>query len=391
MSGVVLLLDRVGRVAERERDREPVARHLVERVADDADVLRLLGLAAVEVGGRGKLERQRLAFEHRRAAPRRAATRRESSATGPREGPSAATRPVVVRARAAAPRRGLWPLARAAARPVSAARARARQPRQRRPAAGAGAPVARCSSWSTRNASDSRERSEPGLRHLHERELERQPRVGALPRVLDRDREQVAEAEHGRRRQLVRLLAQPLARLVGDGQRVGHVAHVLHEQQVAQVLEQVGDEPAEVLALLGELLEEDERARGVAVDDRVAEAEERVLLDGAEQLQHRLDVDRVPGRGGELVERRDGVAERAARAARDQRERGVGHLDLLGVRDPAQHADELRQPRPREDERLAARAHGRQHLRAGRSCRRRRRGAAAAPRSASGARSTRRR
>ena len=121
-----------------------------------------------------------------------------------------------------------------------------------------------------------------GARHLDERELERQPWVGALARVLDRDGKQVAEPQHGRRRQLVRLLAQPLARLVGDGQGVGHVAHVLDEQQVAQVLEQVGDEPAEILALLGELLEEDERTRRVAVDDRVAEAEERVLLDCAE-------------------------------------------------------------------------------------------------------------
>ena len=202
-----------------------------------------------------------------------------------------------------------------------------------------------------------------GARHLHERKLERQPRIGALARVLDRDGEQVAEPQHGRRRQLVRLLAQPLARLVGDRERVGHVAHVLDEQQVAQVLEQVGDEPAEILALLGELLQEDERAGRVAVDDRVAEAEERVLLDRAEQLQHGLDVDRVPGRRGELVEGRDGVAERAARAARDQRERRVGRLDLLGVGDPPQHPDELGQPRPGEDEGLAARAHGLQHLR----------------------------
>ena len=201
-----------------------------------------------------------------------------------------------------------------------------------------------------------------GARHLDQRELERQPRVGALARVLDGDGEQVAEPEHRRRRQLVRLLPQPLARLVGDGQRVRHVAHVLDEQEMAQVLEQVGDEPAEILALLGELLEEDERAGRVAVDDRVAEAEERVLLDGAEQLQHGLDVDRVPGRGRELVECRDRVAERAARAAGDQRQRCVGRLDLLGVGDPPQHADELRQPRPREDERLAARAHGRQDL-----------------------------
>jgi hypothetical protein len=128
------------------------------------------------------------------------------------------------------------------------------------------------------------------------------------------------------------------------------------------VLEEVGDEPAEILSLLGKLFEEDEGARRVAVDNRVAEPEQRVLFDGAEQLENRLDVDRVPGRGGELVERRDRVSERAACPARDQRQRGVGHLDLLGVGDPAQHPDELRQPRPGEDEGLAARADRGQHL-----------------------------
>ena len=68
------------------------------------------------------------------------------------------------------------------------------------------------------------------------------------------------------------------------------------------------------------------------------------------------------GRRRELVERRLGVAERASRAARDQRQRRVRRLDPLAVADAPQHAHELLQPRPREDERLAARAHGRQHL-----------------------------
>ena len=95
-----------------------------------------------------------------------------------------------------------------------------------------------------------------GPRHLDERELERQPRVAALAHVLDRDGEQVAEPQHRRLAELVRLRAQPLARLLGHRQRVGHLADVLDEQQVAQVLEQVGDEPAEILPLLGELLDE---------------------------------------------------------------------------------------------------------------------------------------
>ena len=228
-------------------------------------------------------------------------------------------------------------------------------------------------------------------RHLHERELEREPRVAALAHVVDGHGEEVAQAEHRRLRQLVRLLAQPLARLVGDGQRVGHVSHVLDEQEVAEMLEQVGDEPAEILALLGELLDLDERAGGVAVDDGVAEAEERVLLDGAEQLQHRLHVDRVAGRGRELVERRLRVAERArARRARSARARRPA------PRSPPRRRRAAARGRAPTAAGARRRTSGSASARSaapwpGRWCRRRRRGAAAAPRSASAARSRRRR
>ena len=58
-----------------------------------------------------------------------------------------------------------------------------------------------------------------------------------------------------------------------------------------------------------------------------------------------------------------GVAERAARGARDERQRLRRRVDLLALGDARQHRDEILQPRPLEDERLAARAHGRQHLR----------------------------
>ena len=105
------------------------------------------------------------------------------------------------------------------------------------------------------------------------------------------------------------------------------MAEVLHEQEVAQVLEHVGDEPAEVLPLLGELLDEHERSRRVAVDDRVAQAVQRLLLDAADELEHVLDRDLALGGRGELIQRRDGVAERPARPARDQRQRRVRRLD----------------------------------------------------------------
>ena len=123
--------------------------------------------------------------------------------------------------------------------------------------------------------------------------------------------------------ELVRLRGEPLARLVGQRQRVRHLAHVLHEHQRAQVLEQVEHEPAEILALRRELLDERQRAGRVLVDDEVAQPEQRLLLDRAEQLQHGLHGDLALGRRRELVERRLGVADtRRARRARSARAPG---------------------------------------------------------------------
>ena len=69
-------------------------------------------------------------------------------------------------------------------------------------------------------------------RHLHERELERKARVAALAHVVDGHREQIAEPKDGRLAELVGLRAQPLSRLLGQRQRVGHLAHVLDEEDV---------------------------------------------------------------------------------------------------------------------------------------------------------------
>src|SRR6478672_1231063 len=88
-----------------------------------------------------------------------------------------------------------------------------------------------------------------GPGHLHERELERKAWIAALAHVLDCDRQQVDEPDDARLAELVRLCAQPLARLFGDGEGVGYLAHVLHEHQMAEVLEQIDDEPAEILSL----------------------------------------------------------------------------------------------------------------------------------------------
>ena len=227
-----------------------------------------------------------------------------------------------------------------------------------------------------------------GARDLHERELERQARIAALAHVVHGHGEQVDQPHDDRRAELVRLRREPVARLLGQRQRVGHLAHVLDEHQRAQVLEQVEHEPADVLPLRRELLDERQRAGGVAVDDEVAEPEQRLLLDRAEQLQDVLDRDPALGRGGELVERRLGVAVRAARAACD-RARAPGPARRSSPR-PRSAAASARAPRTAAAGRRTSGSASARSARPsrGRSCRRRRRGAAAAPRSASAARST---
>ena len=114
-------------------------------------------------------------------------------------------------------------------------------------------------------------------------------------------------------------------RLLGHGHRGGNLAEMLDEHELAQVLEQVHDEPAEVVPALRQLLDERERAGGVAVDHEVAEREERLLLDRAEQLEHRLHRDVVAGggrRAGRASTRRRGT--RRGRRARRARAPGRG-------------------------------------------------------------------
>ena len=85
------------------------------------------------------------------------------------------------------------------------------------------------------------------------------------------------------------------------------MADVLHEQQLPEVLQELLRELAEVLAAFRWLFDQHERAGDVAVDDRVAEAEQEILLDGGAELEDVLDGSSSPSR------------RRAGRAARSRR------------------------------------------------------------------------
>src|SRR4029078_6337000 len=98
---------------------------------------------------------------------------------------------------------------------------------------------------------------------------------------------------------------------------------------------------SEILAPLGDLLDQDEGARDVAIDDRVAEPKGGVLLHRRAELEDVLAGDLPLRCGGQLVERRDRVAERSAGAPRDEREGRVGCIYPLALGDAAARGDEL--------------------------------------------------
>src|SRR5581483_8791957 len=235
-------------VAELELDGELASRHLVESLPEHCLVLRVLGELQMERRGLRKLERQRVAGERRRVRFCERLSDRDGTLLHRRQDrpPPRLLQLLELdwdrdggRRLDGGELRGTW----------FALRTRFLSFSNR------GAGLQQLDSVRERLAREIRR----WPRHLHQRKLERQARVAALPHVVHRDREQVDQTDDGRGGQLVRLLAQALARLFGHGQRVGDFVHVLHEQQMAQMLEQVGDEAAEVLPVRRQLLEEEQR------------------------------------------------------------------------------------------------------------------------------------
>src|SRR5579884_4299156 len=189
--GLVRALVAASVLAELELDRQLAPRDLVERLAEQGRVLRVLGQLQVERGRLRELQRERVAREGRGVRLGERLPDRD--------------RPLLHRRQDRAPPR-LLQLAQV----------------------DVGRTLGNLRNGFGRNGRNSFHRSgrtsfEPldavgeglagkvgrGPRHLHERELEREPRVAALTHVVDGHRQQVDQPHHGGRRQLVRLLAQP--------------------------------------------------------------------------------------------------------------------------------------------------------------------------------------
>ena len=109
-----------------------------------------------------------------------------------------------------------------------------------------------------------------------------------------------------------RLLTHPLQHVAGrvDHTAGGGVGHRLQHDQVAEALQQIGGEPARVVAGVDHRLDGAEQCRGVAGGQRVDRIVDQRDVGGAEQRQRpRVRRPGCPsGAGQQLVEHREGVA-----------------------------------------------------------------------------------
>ena len=197
---------------------------------------------------------------------------------------------------------------------------------------------------------------EVGLRlgRLQQRHLELDARLAAVLDRGDRRREEVDRAQDLALREALGLSRQAVGVLGRDGERVGHVAERLHHEQVAQVRGEVAHELREVAPGLGQRLHRQERRARVAVGERLARGEHQLGVRHAEDLEHVVELHLVAAVGDELLERAERVAEGAGGRAREHPDGGVGDLDPLLARDPAQHAGDLLERRALEVEAVAA-------------------------------------
>ncbi|PSK59938.1 hypothetical protein B0E53_06900 [Micromonospora sp. MH33] len=144
----------------------------------------------------------------------------------------------------------------------------------------------------------------------------------------------VGAAGQGGRAEPLCLGGHPLDLVVGavDQALGGGVRHLLHDDQVAQPLQQVGGEPARVVPGLGDPVDGGVRGRAVPGGERVAHLVDQRGVGDAEQRGGPGVADPLrAGAGDELVEHGEAVPGAAAAGAHHQRENRLLDLDPLGL------------------------------------------------------------
>ncbi len=113
---------------------------------------------------------------------------------------------------------------------------------------------------------------------------------------------------------------------------VGRVARDRDDDEVAQALQDVLDEPARLVPRGDDLVDDPEDRAAVARGERVDDVVQQGGVGEAEQADREVVVhDSARGARDELVHHRERVAHRAAARAGDEREHSPAHLDALGA------------------------------------------------------------
>ena len=160
---------------------------------------------------------------------------------------------------------------------------------------------ARRSSRSSRAATPRVVSSAAGQQHPGADQLELQPRRGGAAHLGQAEVDDVGGPGQLGGAEVGGLLAHPLqlvGRVVAED-RPGGVGHGVHDDQVAQPLEQVLGEPARVVAGLDHLVDDPEHRRRVTGRERLDRVVEQVGVGEAEQPRGVLVADalvRRPGR-----------------------------------------------------------------------------------------------
>ncbi len=95
------------------------------------------------------------------------------------------------------------------------------------------------------------------------------------------------------------------------------------------MIQQIGEQAAEILAVLREFVQQRERRLDFSGENGLAQAENLALCGEAEHREHIRLFNLVAAKTDELVERGFGVAHPAVRAARDGVQREFVNLHLL--------------------------------------------------------------
>ncbi len=185
-------------------------------------------------------------------------------------------------------------------------------------------------------------------------ELERQARIASLAElVLDRQ-ETLDEGGERPRWEHPGLLDDRGSRLRRSRHRRRQLSELARQEQRPQVVEQIGDEASEILALCHCRVEPAQGTGRIAGDDAVDQTANEGLVGDSEEDPGLFRGDRPVDGGRQLVELGHGVTEAPACRPRNDGEGGCVGLNALGPGDALEHLDQLVGGRTGKGERLAA-------------------------------------